>query len=146
MKTKTLFLAAVILSIVSLISVACTKDKSEKGTELGGSVKIAGSSTVYPVSAAVAEEFNRLHPRVEIPVQSTGTGGGFKNFFISGKTDINDASRKIKSYRLLDEKQCTIRSSFATPRFLRCAAAEQARCQNSPLVKVRFWIDLFLKL
>jgi len=68
----------------------------ESKSELSGSVKIAGSSTVYPVSVAVAEEFNKLHPGVEIPIQSTGTGGGFKNFFIPGKTDINDASRPIK--------------------------------------------------
>lgn len=66
------------------------------GSDLTGSVKIAGSSTVYPISVAVAEEFNRIHPNVEIPVQSTGTGGGFKNFFIPGKTDINDASRPMK--------------------------------------------------
>lgn len=64
--------------------------------QLTGSVKIAGSSTVYPISVAVAEEFNRIHPRVEVPIQSTGTGGGFKNFFVTGKTDINDASRPIK--------------------------------------------------
>jgi phosphate transport system substrate-binding protein len=59
----------------------------ETASDLSGSVKIAGSSTVYPVSVAVAEEFNRLHPNVEIPIQSTGTGGGFSNFFVSGKTD-----------------------------------------------------------
>ncbi|MCF7927739.1 MAG: PstS family phosphate ABC transporter substrate-binding protein [Spirochaetales bacterium] len=64
--------------------------------KLSGSIKIAGSSTVYPVSMAMAEEFSRVHPDVEIPVQSTGTGGGFNNFFIPGKTVINDASRKIK--------------------------------------------------
>jgi phosphate transport system substrate-binding protein len=63
---------------------------------LTGSIKVAGSSTVYPVTVAVAEEFAKMYPNVEIPVQSTGTGGGFKNFFIPGKTDINDASRAIK--------------------------------------------------
>ena len=70
--------------------------KSETSDELTGSIKIAGSSTVYPISVAVAEEFFRMHPGVEIPVQSTGTGGGFKNFFVTGKTDINGASRGIK--------------------------------------------------
>jgi phosphate transport system substrate-binding protein len=69
---------------------------SGKGDELTGSIKVAGSSTVYPVTTAVAEEFFKMHPGVEIPVQSTGTGGGFKNFFIPGKTDINDASRAMK--------------------------------------------------
>jgi len=68
----------------------------EESGDLTGSIKIAGSSTVYPISVAIAEDFNRMYPNVEIPVQSTGTGGGFKNFFIPGKTDINDASRGIK--------------------------------------------------
>jgi phosphate transport system substrate-binding protein len=71
--------------------------RSEGSSRLSGSVKVAGSSTVYPITMAVAEEFNRLYPDVEVAVQSTGTGGGFKNFFIPGKTDINDASRPIKS-------------------------------------------------
>lgn len=66
-------------------------------SSLTGSVRIAGSSTVYPVTVAVAEEFSRIHPRVEVPVQSTGTGGGFRNFFIPGKTDINNASRPISN-------------------------------------------------
>jgi phosphate transport system substrate-binding protein len=78
--------------------------RSESESGLSGSVKIAGSSTVYPVSVAVAEEFNRLHPGVEIPIQSTGTGGGFANFFIPGKTDINDASRPIKESEIEDAK------------------------------------------
>ncbi len=79
--------------------------KKENNTEqLSGSVKVAGSSTVYPITVAVAEEFNKIHPSVEIPVQSTGSGGGFKNFFIPGKTDINDASRPIKSEELKDAR------------------------------------------
>jgi phosphate transport system substrate-binding protein len=95
MKKKTFIFITLIISLIVSANLV-SANKTDKGAELGGSVKIAGSSTVYPVSVAVAEEFNRLHPRVEIPVQSTGTGGGFKNFFISGKTDINDASRRIK--------------------------------------------------
>ncbi|MBN2735910.1 MAG: PstS family phosphate ABC transporter substrate-binding protein [Spirochaetales bacterium] len=68
----------------------------ETGDKLSGTISIAGSSTVYPISVAVAEEFSKMHPDVSIPVQSTGTGGGFKNFYIPGKTDINDASRPMK--------------------------------------------------
>ena len=63
---------------------------------LRGEVKVAGSSTVYPITAAMYEEFRKVHPHVDIPITSTGTGGGFKNFFIPGKTDINNASRPIK--------------------------------------------------
>jgi len=89
-------LTAVVLLLLAAPFVALAGGSGESKSELSGSVKIAGSSTVYPVSVAVAEEFNKLHPGVEIPIQSTGTGGGFKNFFIPGKTDINDASRPIK--------------------------------------------------
>jgi len=67
------------------------------GDKLSGEIQIAGSSTVYPISMAMAEEFSKLHPGVKVSVSSTGTGGGFKNFFIPGKTDINDASRPIKA-------------------------------------------------
>lgn len=55
---------------------------------------IAGSSTVYPVTLAVAEEFN-IQTGVNVEVSSTGTGGGFKKF-CAGETAINDASRPIK--------------------------------------------------
>jgi len=78
------------------IFAGCTGNGTSGDSTLTGTITIAGSSTVYPISVAVAEEFNRIYPNVEIPVQSTGTGGGFKNFFIPGKTDINDASRPIK--------------------------------------------------
>lgn len=63
---------------------------------LSGEIKIAGSSTVYPISNAVSEEFATQYPDVTVSVSSTGTGGGFSNFFCPGKTDINDASRPIK--------------------------------------------------
>jgi phosphate transport system substrate-binding protein len=100
---KTTFSALVLLLLAAPFLVLA-RGNGESQSELSGSVKIAGSSTVYPVSVAVAEEFNRLHPNVEIPIQSTGTGGGFKNFFIPGKTDINDASRPIKGSEREDAK------------------------------------------
>jgi phosphate transport system substrate-binding protein len=93
---------ALILLLLATPFLVVAGGNGEATSELSGSVKIAGSSTVYPVSVAVAEEFNRLHPNVEIPIQSTGTGGGFKNFFIPGKTDINDASRPIKDSERAD--------------------------------------------
>lgn len=72
------------------------KDKNSGAETLSGEVRIAGSSTVYPISLAMAEEFSKLHPQVKVSVSSTGTGGGFENFFLPGKTDINNASRPIK--------------------------------------------------
>lgn len=58
-------------------------------------VKIDGSSTVYPISEAVAEEFQKAKKgKVKVTVGISGTGGGFKKF-CRGETDISDASRPI---------------------------------------------------
>jgi phosphate transport system substrate-binding protein len=58
-------------------------------------VKIDGSSTVYPITEAVAEEFQKARSgKVKVTVGISGTGGGFKKF-VRGETDISDASRPI---------------------------------------------------
>ncbi|HEY0963251.1 MAG TPA: PstS family phosphate ABC transporter substrate-binding protein [Pseudomonadales bacterium] len=65
------------------------------GAEMTGIVSLDGSSTVYPISEAVAEEFPaNVAPRVRVTVGVSGTGGGFKKF-LAGEIDINDASRPI---------------------------------------------------
>ncbi len=92
---KKLVAAAIAAALGMFVFFGCGGE-SQSESQLSGAVRIAGSSTVYPVSSAMAEEFSKLHPKVEIPVQSTGTGGGFSNYFIPGKTDINNASREIK--------------------------------------------------
>lgn len=61
---------------------------------LSGDILIDGSSTVYPVTQAAAEEFMQYAPDVRITVGISGTGGGFKKF-CAGETDIQDASRPI---------------------------------------------------
>ena len=65
------------------------------GGNLSGSIRIDGSSTVGPLTQAVAEEFNRENPGVNVTVGQSGTGGGFEKFCV-GETDINDASRQIE--------------------------------------------------
>jgi len=62
---------------------------------LSGTVLIDGSSTVFPITEAVAEEFQAANRDVRVTVGVSGTGGGFKKF-IPGETDINNASREIK--------------------------------------------------
>jgi phosphate transport system substrate-binding protein len=58
-------------------------------------VKVDGSSTVYPVTEAVAEEFQKAKKQqVKVTVGISGTGGGFKKF-CRGETDISNASRPI---------------------------------------------------
>jgi phosphate transport system substrate-binding protein len=66
-------------------------------------VKIDGSSTVFPVTEAVAEEFQKMPRRVasELTVGISGTGGGFKKF-CRGETDISDASRPILKKEMED--------------------------------------------
>jgi len=58
-------------------------------------ILIDGSSTVFPISQAVAEEFRKERPELQIPVGISGTGGGFKRF-VTGEIDISDASRPMK--------------------------------------------------
>ena len=70
---------------------------------LTGKITIDGSSTVYPVTQAIAEEFNKANPGVELTVGFAGTGGGFKKF-CNKETDMNDASRKIKTTDTADAK------------------------------------------
>ncbi len=68
---------------------------SQVNTDLAGDVKIEGSSTVAPISAAAANLFHETYPNVNITVGDKGTGDGFKAFY-NGETDISDASRPIK--------------------------------------------------
>lgn len=71
--------------------------ESTTGTneKLSGQIVIDGSSTVYPITTAVAEEFKNEQPGVEVSVAMSGTGGGMKKF-VAGEIDICDASRPIK--------------------------------------------------
>ncbi len=67
----------------------------DSGDQLSGTIQIDGSSTVYPITEAVAEEFMKEHPRVRVTVGISGTGGGFSKF-VRGETDVSDASRPIR--------------------------------------------------
>ena len=69
------------------------------GDGLSGSVVVTGSSTVEPISIAVAEKFNEENPDVDVPVDGPGTGDGFE-LFCKGEADINDASSKIKDEQI----------------------------------------------
>src|SRR3989338_77786 len=87
MKWKNVF-GGIILTV--LIVSGCSK----KGGDFKY-VKIDGSSTVFPISEAVAEEFRKKDANIRVTVGIGGTGGGFKKF-CAGETDISDASRPIK--------------------------------------------------
>jgi phosphate transport system substrate-binding protein len=85
----------IILSIIVAASLAACGGNNNKATgNLTGEIKIDGSSTVYPLSEAVSEEYRRDQSGVRVTVGESGTGGGFKKFS-RGEIDINDASRPI---------------------------------------------------
>ncbi len=71
------------------------KNSSGSAQQLSGQIVVDGSSTVYPITMAVAEEFKNEQPDVEVSVAMSGTGGGMKKF-AAGEIDICDASRTIK--------------------------------------------------
>jgi len=81
---------------------AATTDAVPAASNLSGNVTIDGSSTVAPITKAVAEEFAKVNPGVKVPVGTSGTGGGFKKF-CAGDTDIANASRPIKK---AEEEDC----------------------------------------
>ena len=116
MHTKSSLSLALLLSVGAIFGCSCNKTPAgpnnaqnsppavdpglEKAAEkfaddqLAGKVLIDGSSTVFPVTEAVAEEFKGAVPKVQVTVGISGTGGGFKKF-ARGETDISNASRPI---------------------------------------------------
>jgi phosphate transport system substrate-binding protein len=71
-------------------------------------IQIDGSSTVFPITEAVAEEFQKAKKgRIKVTVGISGTGGGFKKF-CRGETDISDASRPITAKEIADCKEAGI--------------------------------------
>ncbi|HUF68748.1 MAG TPA: PstS family phosphate ABC transporter substrate-binding protein [Longimicrobiales bacterium] len=92
---------AMAMTAVALLVTAC--GGGERGTDgLSGRVELDGSSTVFPISEAVAEEFSfSASAGVQVTVGQSGTGGGFKRF-CTGETDISNASREIKESEIAE--------------------------------------------
>ncbi len=83
-------LAVLLLLALAALAVVACDDSGE-----GGEIDIDGSSTVYPITAAVAEDFDAVAGDVLVNVGFSGTGGGFEGF-CAGETHISDASRPIR--------------------------------------------------
>jgi phosphate transport system substrate-binding protein len=83
------------MNIVRTSTIAALISGMAIGVAQAQVVKLDGSSTVYPISEAVAEEFQKAKKNaIKVTVGISGTGGGFKKF-CRGETDISDASRPI---------------------------------------------------
>ena len=103
MSLKRLLAAVALVASLAFVVAACGDDEEGSGTaapeessseELSGTIRIDGSSTVFPFAQAAAELFNEEQPNVRITVGQSGTGGGFEKF-CAGETDVSTASRPI---------------------------------------------------
>ena len=92
MKKQNIIILGVVIAIALFFML---RPSGTPASDLTGKVKVDGSSTVFPITEAVAEEFGKVNPDVRVTVGVSGTGGGFKKF-CKDETDINDASRPIK--------------------------------------------------
>jgi phosphate transport system substrate-binding protein len=98
-------LAFAACGVLALGAVACGDDDDDDGgnggggggesSELSGSIRVDGSSTVAPLTEAAAELFQAENSGVRVTVGTSGTGGGFEKFCV-GETDVSDASRAIE--------------------------------------------------
>ena len=91
------FILGVVAVVFALGLAACSDDDDDGGDDgdsLSGSINGDGSSTVFPITEAVAEEFG-LENDVDVTVGISGTGGGFEKF-CNGETDFSNASRAIE--------------------------------------------------
>lgn len=106
--SKRLLSIVLVIALTGTIATGCAQASATTAVEttqtqatsapvagLAGQIIIDGSSTVFPITEAVSEEFTNANPDVQVPVGFAGTGGGFKKF-IAGETDISNASRPIK--------------------------------------------------
>ncbi len=90
----------ILAASAAIVTLAACGTQSSEGNKteqsaLSGTIRIDGSSTVLPISEAIAEEFAKQHPNVQPTVGKSGTGGGFKKF-ANGEIDITGASRPIR--------------------------------------------------
>jgi phosphate transport system substrate-binding protein len=83
------------LAIVVLVAACGGGSSNQSGTPAAADIKVDGSSTVFVVSEAVAEDFQRANNSARVTVGQSGTGGGFQKF-CRGETDISNASRPIR--------------------------------------------------
>jgi phosphate transport system substrate-binding protein len=105
MSIKRLLPVLAMMASLAFVVAACGSDdgagassgggSSSGSGDLSGTIRIDGSSTVFPFAEAAGELFNEDNPNVKITVGESGTGGGFEKF-CAGETDISDASRPIK--------------------------------------------------
>jgi phosphate transport system substrate-binding protein len=95
---KAIYWSSLFLAIGLIALPGCDDNKSGGANQI---IKIDGSSTVFPINEAMAEEFQKKHD-ARVTIRASGTGGGFKKF-CRGKADIIGASRPVTD---VEAKKC----------------------------------------
>jgi phosphate transport system substrate-binding protein len=147
----------VFLALLMLMLASCSDSDDAfdpNSHRLTGTIEIDGSSTVFPITEAVAEDFHKVNSDVRVNVGISGTGGGFKRF-ITGETDISDASRPIKDEEAATAAENGIEyieikialdgiSVVVNPnnKFIDCLTVAQLKEIWEPDSKIKKWSDL----
>ncbi|QIR38360.1 PstS family phosphate ABC transporter substrate-binding protein [Tolypothrix sp. PCC 7910] len=98
-----------VLGVTSLVAATFGLTMSAVQSQSVNTIKVDGSSTVFPITEAAAEDFQKTQGgRVRVTVGVSGTGGGFKKF-CRGETDISNASRPILQKEISDCKANGVR-------------------------------------
>jgi len=137
---------------------ACGDDDDGDGgggtpSGLSGDIRVDGSSTVGPLTEAIAEEFNAENPDVKVTVGTSGTGGGFEKF-CAGETDISDASRPIEedeakacqakgiSYQELQVANDALTVVVNPDNPVKCMTTDQLKSVWEPKSTIKGWSDI----
>ncbi|MCW2962446.1 MAG: phosphate binding protein [Thermoleophilia bacterium] len=155
--TRAMVTTIAIVATAGLIGAGCGGDDNDSASgdsKLSGTVTADGSSTVFPISQALAEEFQGENGEVEISVGTSGTGGGFEKF-CRGETDISNASRPIKDEEIAACKEGGVEyveltvatdglSVVVNPEndFVSCLTLDQLKTIWEPSSKVTSWKDV----
>lgn len=142
------------LVVGSLLLAGCGGGGDSAGSGLSGQVQSDGSSTVFPVAEAIAEEFQILNRGVRVTVGVSGSGGGFSRF-CAGETDLSNASREISEE---ERERCAANgvefielpvawdglSIVVNPAndFIQCITVEELRRIWEPGSEVTTWRDV----
>jgi phosphate transport system substrate-binding protein len=140
--------------LIGLVSFSAATFGGAVDKNLKGEVKLDGSSTVFPIAEAAAEEFQKEYPNVRVTVGLSGTGGGFKKFAV-GEIDIANASRTIKaeeSKKASDNKVAFVELPIANDglavvvnpqnKFVTSLSLAQLKAIWEPGSKVKTWKDV----
>lgn len=152
-------IAVGLMALAALVIVVAGCNTKSAGTsgadsQLEGSILADGSSTLFPITEAMAEEFRNENPNVKVTVGVSGTGGGFEKF-CNGETDISNASRAIKDEELAKCKENNIEpielqighdgiAMVANPgnEFVTCLTTDELKRIWEPNSKVESWKDV----